>query len=195
MARRIALIQGHPDTRPERLIRGLAAAYLQGAQAAGHETRIIDVAAMEFPLLRSKREFDDGAVPRAIGVAQETIRWAEHLVILYPLWLGTMPALLHAFFEQAFRPGFAAEPGDKGKSWTKLLSGRSARIVVTMGMPALVYRWYYRAHALKGLERNILAFAGIGPIKETLFGLVDARSAVTHDKWIGAMRELGRDGK
>lgn len=195
MARRIALIQGHPDTRPERLIRGLAAAYLQGAQAAGHETRIIDVAAMEFPLLRSKREFDDGAVPQAIGVAQDTIRWAEHLVILYPLWLGTMPALLHAFFEQAFRPGFAAEPGDKGKSWTKLLSGRSARIVVTMGMPALVYRWYYRAHALKGLERNILAFAGIGPIKETLFGLVDARSAVTHDKWIGAMRELGRDGK
>jgi hypothetical protein len=27
-----------------------------------------------------------------------------------------------------------------------------------MGMPAAVYRWFYRAHSLKSLERNILGF-------------------------------------
>jgi len=27
-----------------------------------------------------------------------------------------------------------------------LLAGRSARLVVTMGMQALIYRWYFQAH-------------------------------------------------
>jgi putative NADPH-quinone reductase len=156
---------------------------------------VLDVAAMAFPLLRTKHDFDNGAVTEDIRDAQDTIRWAEHLVIFYPLWLGTMPALLHAFFEQTFRPGFAAEPGAKGKTWEMLLSGRSARIVVTMGMPALVYRWFFRAHDLKGLERNILGFAGIGPIKESLYGLVETRSAITHDQWLAQMRALGRAAK
>lgn len=195
MPKRIAIIQGHPDTSGQRLVRALAAAYVQGAQAAGHEVRTIDVGTMEFPLLRSKKAFDEGVIPPSIQNAQLTLSWCDHIAIFYPLWLGTMPALLHAFFEQAFRPGFAAEPGEKGQAWKKLLSGRSARIVVTMGMPALVYRWFYRAHALKGLERNILAFAGIGPIRESLFGLVESRSAIAHDKWLAAIRQLGREGK
>lgn len=195
MPKRIAIIQGHPDTSGQRLVRALAAAYVQGARAAGHEVRIIDVGTMEFPLLRSKKAFDEGAIPPSIQNAQLTLSWCDHIAIFYPLWLGTMPALLHAFFEQAFRPGFAAEPDEKGRAWKKLLSGRSARIVVTMGMPALVYRWFYRAHALKGLERNILAFAGISPIRESLFGLVEARSAIAHDRWLAAIRQLGREGK
>ena len=195
MAKRIVIILGHPDTCPERLVRALAAAYAEGARAAGHDVRIIDIAAMEFPLLRTKHEFDEGAVPQSIREAQTTISWAQHLVIFYPLWLGTMPALLHAFFEQTFRPGFAAAPGNKGETWKKLLSGRSARIVVTMGMPALVYRWFFRAHALKGLERNLLGFAGIGPIKKTLYGLVEARSELTHDRWVAQVRDLGRNGQ
>ena len=37
----------------------------------------------------------------------------------------------------------------------KGLKGRSAGIVVTMGMPALVYLWYFGAHSVKSLERNI----------------------------------------
>jgi putative NADPH-quinone reductase len=195
MTRRIAIIQGHPDPSPERLLRALATAYAEGAQASGHTVRVLDVAAMTFPVLRTKHDFDEGAVTDDIRHAQDSIRWAEHLVIFYPLWLGTMPALLHAFFEQTFRPGFAAAPGEKGKTWEKLLSGRSARIVVTMGMPALVYRWLYRAHALKGLERNVLGFAGIGPIKESLYGLVEARSDITHGKWVAKLRDLGRTGK
>lgn len=195
MTKRIAIIQGHPDRNAQRLIRALAAAYVQGAQAAGHEVRVIDVAALEFPLLRTKHDFEAGAVPPAIAQAQSTLDWCEHMVIFFPLWLGTLPALLHAFFEQTFRPGFAADAGKQGSAWTPLLKGRSARIVVTMGMPAPVYRWWFRAHALKGLERNILGFAGIGPIKETLYGMVEARSDVTHQRWVAALRQLGREGR
>ena len=40
------------------------------------------------------------------------------------------------------------------------MSGKSARIVVTMGMPGFWYRWYFRAHSLRSLQRNILKFVG-----------------------------------
>ena len=59
----------------------------------------------------------------------------QHLVIFYPLWLGSMPALLEGFLEQALRPGFAIGKVESGTSWKKLLTGTSARIVVAMGMP------------------------------------------------------------
>jgi len=61
-------------------------------------------------------------------------------------------------------------------------------------MPALVYRWYFGAHSLRSLERNILAFSGIGPIRENLFGLVEASSAQKRQAWLKKMSALGRRG-
>jgi putative NADPH-quinone reductase len=194
MSRRIAIIQGHPDPRGDRYGHALAKAYAEGATGAGHEVRTIDLAPLEFPLLRTKEEWDNGVPPDAIRGAQAAIAWADQLVIFYPLWLGTMPALLKAFLEQAFRPGFAIGRGGAGSSWTKLLTGKSARVVVTMGMPALVYRWFFRAHSLKSLERNILGFVGIGPIRETLIGTVEA-SAASRERWLTKLRALGGRGE
>jgi putative NADPH-quinone reductase len=194
MTKRITIIQGHPDPRGGRYGHALAEAYAAGAGAAGHAVRTIDLARLEFPLLRSKEEWDSGVAPDAVRGAQDAIGWAEHLVIVYPLWLGTMPALLKAFLEQAFRPGFAIGRGGSGTSWKKLLTGKSARVVVTMGMPALVYRWFFRAHSLKSLERNILGFVGIGPIRETLIGGVDA-SAARRERWLAKLAALGGRGE
>jgi putative NADPH-quinone reductase len=113
-------------------------------------------------------------------------------VIIYPLWLGTMPALLKGFLEQVFRPGFAVT-FELGKSWEKLLKGKSARVIVTMGMPASIYRWYFFAHSLKALERNILGFCGIGPIKETLIGGIGMINETKRQEWLETVRGLGRD--
>lgn len=187
MTRRILIIQGHPDPRPDHYNHALAAAYAQGAKNAGHEIRILTVADVDFPLLRSKAEFDGGDIPEAIREAQEQISWAEHLVLFYPLWLGTMPALLKGFLEQVLRPGFALNPENP---FGGLLKGRSARIVVTMGMPALFYRLYYRAHSLTNLKRNILRFAGFGPIRASLIGMVEGSSSKRR-KWLDRMAALG----
>ena len=195
MGRRIAVIQGHPDPSVNRFGHALAAAYVDGAKEGGHEVVGIDVAGLDFPLLRSKEDFEQGAPPDAVHRAQQTIEWAEHLVFIYPLWLGSMPALLKAFLEQVFRPGFAMEKPASGIRWKKRLVGKSARIVVTMGMPAIIYRWYFRAHSLKSLERNILGFCGISPIKETLIGTVDSMDSVRRGKWLGRLRSLGRKGQ
>jgi putative NADPH-quinone reductase len=195
MLRQITIIQGHPDPKGQRFGHALAEAYAQGAKEAGHEVRLIEVAKINFPLLRSQEEWKSGTLPGSLQEAQDAIGWAEHLVFFFPLWLGTMPALLKAFLEQVARPGFAIGGGERGKMPMKLLSGKSARIVVAMGMPAFFYRWYFLAHGLKGLERNILGFAGIAPIKETLIGMVDASEKTNREKWLPKLRELGRDGK
>ena len=190
-ALRILIVQGHPDPAGNHFCHALAESYRQGATSASREVRSIDVARLDFPLLRNKQEWEAGAVPPALAGAQQDIAWADHLVILFPLWLGDMPALLKAFLEQVARPGFAVGTSTEGKPGKKLLAGRSARMVVTMGMPASLYRWYFGAHSVKSLERNILRFCGIRPVRESLFGMVESVSDATRRKWLAQMRKLG----
>jgi len=146
---RIFIIQGHPDASQRHLGHALADAYAQGAQEAGHTVRRLDVAALDFPLLKSQKDWTDGPLPPTLAGAQADIAWAGHLVLLFPLWLGDMPAL--------------------------------------------VYRWYFRAHSVKSLERNVLGFVGIEPIHTTLIGGVDQLGEAGAHKWQVKMRELGAD--
>ena len=190
MGKRILIIQGHPDVSSPHFGHALAESYADAARAAGHSVQTVTVAELDFPLLRSKVEWETGPVPPALKPAQEAISWAEHLVFFFPLWLGGMPALLKGFLEQVARPGFALSTA-QGKSLPKkLLAGRSARLVVTMGMPAVVYRWIFRAHSIKALERNILGFVGIAPIHESLIGMVEGEPK-GRERWLARMRQLG----
>jgi putative NADPH-quinone reductase len=194
LPRRIAIIQGHPDPAGGHLGHALAAAYARGAAAGGHEVRTIEVARLDFPVLRTKRDGDEAAPPAAIRACQETIRWAEHLVILYPLWLGGMPALLKAFLEQTLRPGFAVDRAGGPAAFGTSLAGRSARIVVTMGMPAFVYRCWFGAHGVKSLKRSILGFCGMRPIREMLLGMVEGEDDSRRRRWLARLEALGRAG-
>jgi len=194
MTNRIAIIQGHPDTAPERFCRTFAEIYAHAARAAGHQVETIDVATLDFPLLRSKADYEQCEVPAGLRQAQEAIRTANHLVLIFPLWLGDMPALLKGFIEQAFRPGFAYTGNMEGGKFRKLLKGKSARIVVTMGMPAVIYRLYFGAHGLKNLRRNILGFCGIAPIRESLIGLIERKNQTARQKSLAQAEDWGRKG-
>jgi putative NADPH-quinone reductase len=194
MTRRIAVIQGHPDASQSHYGHALASAYENAAKAAGHDVKRIDVARMDLAPLRSKADWDSESGNHAVREAQEIVQWAEHLVFFYPLWLGSMPALLKAFFEQVFRPGFAVARDPSERLWHRRLKGRSARIVVTMGMPALVFRAYFLSHSLKTLERNILGFCGIGPVRASLIGMVESPNPRGREKWLARISRLGGKG-
>jgi putative NADPH-quinone reductase len=189
----ITIIQGHPDGSAPHLCHALAAAYAEGAKRAGHAVRVIDLGKVEFPLLRTKEDFDRGGVAAALKNAQRDIAWANHLLLVYPLWLGEMPAVVKAFFEQILRPGFAFDLGEHG--WKPKLKGKTARVVVTMGMPAAAYRWYFGAHSLKSLRRNVLSFVGIKPVRATLLGLVEGAGERRRQGWLAKLRELGAAAK
>jgi putative NADPH-quinone reductase len=189
---RIAIIDGHPDPDPKRFVHALAGAYAEGAAAGGHQVRRISVAELDFPLIGSRHDWESDYRPASIRHAQETIQWADHLLIVYPLWLGDMPALLKAFFEQVMRPDYAFSARSQGLP-KKLLKGRSAHVAVTMGMPALFYRVYYGAHSLRSLERNILKFVGIFPVHHSIIGSVDG-DAESREGWLQEMFGRGEAG-
>lgn len=104
---RILIIQGHPDPDPAHFGHALASAYAEGARAAGHTVETVTVATVDFPLLRTKADWEHGALPPALAPVQQAIVGAEHLVFFFPLWLGGMPALLKGLLEQVARPGYA----------------------------------------------------------------------------------------
>ena len=189
MSKRVAIVDGHPDPDRARFIHALADAYAMGASAAGHEVRRVEVARLDFPVLRTRADWEHQPPPAALAKAAEAIAWADHLVLLYPLWLGDVPALFKAFLEQVARPGTAFRYRGKGMP-EKLWAGKSARIVVTMGMPGMFYRVVYRAHSLRSLERNILKFVGIKPVHSTVIGMVEG-SAEQRTEWLEEMRKLG----
>lgn len=190
MAReRITIIDGHPDPDSSRFGHALVAAYAEGARAAGSKVRVIRVAELDFPLLRTQAEWLEGPTPKAIAHAQTDIEWADRVAIFYPLWLGDVPALLKGFLEQVMRPGFALRYRE-GELPEKLLVGRRADVVVTMGMPAFIYCAWFGAHSLRSLKRNILHFVGLSPVETTLIGNVES-SPRHRERWIKRMQALG----
>lgn len=192
MSRRILLIDGHPDARDERFVHALTRAYWNGARAAGHEVKCIIVSELDFPLLKTADDFSDGVPCRNVCQAQQWVTWADHIVILFPLWLGTMPAMLKAFLEQVFRPRFAFRTEAGAHFPVKLLKGKSARIVVTMGMPAPLYRLWFRAHGVKSLQRSILGFSGLSPVHVSLIGGVESIGAARRGIWLSRVEQQGR---
>jgi putative NADPH-quinone reductase len=191
--RNVLIIDGHPDVSPQRFLHALAASYARGARAGGHAVRVINVGELDPQTLRSGEEFTHGKPARALQKCQEHFIWANHIVILFPLWLGDMPGQLKIFLEQVLRPDFAFAAA-RGKGLPrKLLRGKTARIVVTMGMPAFFYRWYFRAHSVKNLQRNILAFCGIEPARVTLVGMVEGMSDKQRGGWLQKLEKLGSE--
>jgi putative NADPH-quinone reductase len=193
MGKKILVIDAHPDPSPGRLVHALARKYTNAAEDGGHLTQLVRLCDLDFPWLRSATEF--AAQPKGvIRSQQEHFHWADHVVIIYPLWLGAMPALLKAYLEQVMRPGFAFAYG-KGKSLPKkLLAGKSARIVVTMGMPSLFYQLYYRSHSVRSLARNILGFVGFAPVRVSLIGSVEG-SASARKRSIDELLAIARRGE
>ncbi|MFL6675844.1 MAG: NAD(P)H-dependent oxidoreductase [Massilia sp.] len=191
MGKHILILQGHPDAGGRHLCHALARAYAEGAQAGGHTVETIEPARLDFPLLRSAAEWQEGALPPVLVPSQQAIARAAHIVLIYPLWLGDMPALVKAFLEQVARPGFAIATASANPLRAGLLGGRSARLVVSMGMPALVYRWFYRAHSVKSVQRNLLGFAGFAPVRATIVGGAGAMPPAQVDRWLARLHRLG----
>lgn len=194
MTRKIVLILGHPETKPDTYCRALFEAYEQGARGAGHEVTAFALAELEFEPVRRHRFGEEEPPEPAILAAEKAVKAADHITFVYPLWFGFMPALLHGFIERVFGEGVAVrKDASKRMGYEKLLTGKSARVIVTMGMPAFFYRWFFGAHSYKALKRNILTFSGAGPVKASFIGMVE-ENADKRAHWLTKVEALGREG-
>jgi len=127
--------------------------------------------------------------------ARGALQAAEHLVFIFPLWCGDMPAIMKGFIERVLQPDLLAMHASHGKASWKVLKGKSARIIMTMGMPGWFYRWYYGAHALKLIKRNILHFIGVTPVSSSLYGMIDMVGEETRKQWLREVEALGHQAR
>ncbi|HTQ83649.1 MAG TPA: NAD(P)H-dependent oxidoreductase, partial [Pseudolabrys sp.] len=125
--------------------------------------------------------------------ARDAFLASDHVVFIFPLWCGDMPAIMKGFIERLVQPELLKiqESGDEA-NW-KVFWGKSSRVIMTMGMPGWFYRYYYGAHALKLLRRNILHFMGIKPVRSKIYGRVTAVSADTRKEWLREVEAMGHE--
>jgi len=191
MPRRILVILGQPQRQS--FGAALAQAYAEGARASGAEVRELFLGDLKFDPVGAMNHSSPPALETDLVMAQEAIKWAEHLVFVYPIWWGTIPALLKGFIERVFLPGFAVNFRDNSPLWDKLLTGRSAHLIVTLNTPSWIYRWVYGRPGHNTMKKTILEFCGIKPVRITEVGPVRNSTDTKRKQWIAQIRALGVD--
>ena len=185
---RIVAIGGHPSLTSYG--EALLQAYVAGAEGAGASVRVHRVATMQFdPILHHGYGKIQPLEPDLVAL-QRDITWAQHVVVVTPLWWGGVPAALKGLFDRAFLLGWAFSVPDKGLP-RRLLKGRSSRVVLSMDSPRWWYWSMYRGSAHGSLVQATLKFVGLGPVRtQVLYGVGHA----THKKRISWLADVRRAG-
>lgn len=166
MKKKILIIFGHPSLKS--FNKEIADAYERGAKR-NHQVKTLYLAKLTFdPILHAS---NDSAQPleKDLQKAQRAISWADHLVFVYPIWWGAMPALLKGFIDRAFTTGFAYSY--KTGKHEKLLVGKTASLLLTSGGATF---WYYLIGRLMNLPVtvSVFRFCGIKPRHQKFIGSV-----------------------
>ena len=180
---------GNPDS--DSLVCAMADAYEAGALSAGHEVRRMNVGDMQFDhVLHHGYKVIQALEPDLITF-QHNVKWADHIVIAYPNWWCTMPASLKAVFDRAWLPGFAFNFYKDGRwGWIKRLKGKSARIIIAANVnPWLT--WLLFGDFTNELSRATLGFAGVAPVRISIFTPSESASPTRHAWWLSKVRKLG----
>ncbi len=186
--KKILIINGFPYT--EKYPFYLHETYRNAASETGAEIKEIYLKDLTFNL---NLEFGYHPLSKPepdISVSQEQIKWADHLVWIYPTWWGTYPALVKGFIDRVFLPGFAFKFNWKGEK-EEFLRGKSARLIVTMDTPVWKYKFNLKQPGHESMRRSILEFCGIKPVRFTTIGPLRRLSDDQKEKWIARVRELG----
>ena len=190
---KIIIIVGHPQR--DSYCEALGKAYLRGAEEGGHEAQLFALGRMNFDAILREGYRRPQPLEADLAAARDVFLACDHVVFAFPLWCGDMPAIMKGFIERLVQPDLLAihEAGPRA-DW-KVFRGKSARVIMTMGMPGWFYRLYYGAHALKLLRRNILHFMGIKPVRSTIYGMVASVSEDTRKAWLREVEALGHEAR
>lgn len=190
MNKSILIINGHPDK--ESFCTALAEKYKLGTDTSGADCTLIHLNKLDFsPVLkygyRKRTDFE----PDLAGM-WDLISNATHLVFVYPNWWGTYPSLLKGFIDRVFLPGFAFEYQEKSPLPKKLLTGKTARLIVTTDTPNWYYSLIYKKPGHNSMKKSILGFCGIRPVKISTFGAIRSSTETQRKKWLDKVEKLGR---
>lgn len=146
---------------------------------------------MEFDIDLSWGYEQQSSMEESLISFQASLEWCEHLVILTPLWWGSLPAKLKGLIDRTFLPEFAFQY-EKGKSFPKkLLNGKTARIVITMDTPPWYYSFFQGAPAIKQLKAATLEFVGFHKVKSKMIDPIISSTKESRIRWVNDVAKLG----
>jgi NAD(P)H dehydrogenase (quinone) len=191
MSRRILIADLHPSRLS--LSAALAQAYAKGATDKGHEVRTASLSGMVFNPDFGQSEFRNApALEPDLDRFRADLTWAAHVVFVSPMWWGGLPAKAKGLFDRTFLPGYAFDPRERRMGVPKpLLSGRTARVILTSDTPGWAFWLMYRKALKHQLDRQILRFVGLKPVGLTHFSPVEHSTADIRARWLGDTRLLG----
>ncbi len=189
----ILVINGHPDV--ESFNFALSKAYQDGVAQTDANLEVLNIRELDFnPNLqfgyRKRTELEPDLLK-----AQELITWADHLVWIYPVWWGSVPAIMKGFIDRVFLPGFAFKKREGSVWWDKYLEGKSARVISTLDQPAWYYRWINGSPSNKAMKRLTMHFVGVKKVKFTTIGPLRLSKDAYRVKWLQKVERLGVQGK
>lgn len=190
--KKILIINGHPNA--DSYCQALAETYAKAAIASGHEVQLLHLHSLKFSLNLSGGYQRRTELEEDLLRAQQQITWAQHIVIVHPVWWGSVPALLKGFFDRVLLPGFAFKYREKGVLWDKLLSGKTGHVIYTTDTPVWFYNLFYSAPSVNLVKKRTLQFCGITPVKVTGIGPIRNSTAEFRKKWLDKVADLGRKG-
>lgn len=191
MSKKILILLGHPDK--ETFSGLLADQYQTSATEAGHEVARVNLGDLSFdPILHKGYKEIQNLEPDLLAL-QEKFNWADHIVIVYPNWWCTMPALLKGLFDRFWLPGFAFNFDRQSKKLIKRLSGKTARVIIVAGTTSPFMTWWKYGDYTNEIQYGILEFAGI-KTGVTALGPCEQVDDSVREKWINKIANLGKKG-
>ncbi|MGB3799763.1 MAG: NAD(P)H-dependent oxidoreductase [Lewinella sp.] len=189
----ILVIYGHPD--PKSFNQSLADAYADAAAVSGAKVRRLQLHQLEFnPNLRYGYRKRTELEPDLLR-AQEDLRWADHLVWVYPVWWGSVPALLKGFLDRVLLPDFAFTKRENSLWWDKHFTGKTAHLICTMDQPPWYYRLRYGRPSTRAMREVTLQFIGVNRVRTTAIGPVRLSKPEWRSAMLDRVGKLGRAGR
>ncbi|GHC60196.1 NAD(P)H dehydrogenase [Streptomyces cinnamoneus] len=184
--KKILVVSAHPE--PLSLNASLTAFAVEHLRAAGHEVRVSDLYAMKWKATVDADDFPDhagdrrlqvmGASERAtlagrlspdIAAEQEKVRWSDAVVLQFPLWWFSAPAILKGWIDRVFTSGFGYGPEVPPPYSEGALAGRRALVSVTAGSRASAFsdRGIHGRleDVLHPLQHGLFWFTGMEPLE------------------------------
>ncbi|ODC03570.1 NAD(P)H dehydrogenase [Terasakiispira papahanaumokuakeensis] len=184
---KVLVINANP--KASSLCQSLADQY--AAVATGqHDVEQINIRDLDFKV--SLDEGYDSVMPLEpdLVALQKKIQWAEHLVIVSPVWWGTIPAKFKGALDRTFLPGFAFKYIEGKSTPEKLLKGRTSELIITLDSPPFWYRYIQGDVIYKHLKHTVLSFTGIKNTSSTYFGPVISADPNKREAWLKKVAQL-----
>jgi putative NADPH-quinone reductase len=187
--KKIYILMGNPD-KDGTLSNDFADAYEKAASAAGHEVRRHNIGDLQFDPILHKGYRAIQELEPDLKQVQENIRWADHFVLVYPLWWSATPALLKGLFDRMWLPGLAFHFWKNGMGWDKLLKGKTARIICLSKSQPLAIRFMF-GDFTNEMRHATLGFSGY-KVRMTEVGNSEKLSPQKKASWTRRIEALAR---